>query len=542
MNRISVAATFVLLEGLLIPFPTPALAQPLGTPPWEAVADAPSEPLVAEPAEADERAEDADEDGAPGEPPAAPPPANTAVDGADQGRSLGTGSSPEPMSDEPFRGVELLDGSRIAGRVIQQQPGAYVVVERPDGQREAAEWSRIARIDGKPPPAVPPPSAGSLIPPGFTPDSITRLRKDGKQASESLVGLFAPEDGSQLVGSIRSAQDLAEKLGLKRGAPMPATVLGPMVLMPFCFEMSRGTLGRFDGNGAFGATCKYLLVPVSVGLLVLAPFTGGDVEEKIDPGVHHVAASIYALDYQKKSALTGTFHREPSGSFAGNNLGYDLGYTYVHPELGFVGYGHVTLQQTSIASTRYLEVSSSFFKADAQAGWDLIRFATKGKPGYWSQHTAFFRVGPSMFHSWILSRDDGTPGAGAAIDNPLNNSIPLVTGVGYELAAEIDFRFPEIGGWSMGGVHFQVERGTYPSLGFPALDPREGAFVALIGFDDLRAGSTYTWQRLKLELELPLNYSRAGGLSVGGQLISYENDFGSGVDNRGVSVDYRLRF
>ena len=81
-------------------------------------------------------------------------------------------------------------------------------------------------------------------------------------------------------------------------------------------------------------------------------FTGDDVEEKTDASVHHVTASIYALDYQKKSALTGTYHREPSGGFAGNNLGYDMGYTYVHPKLGFVGYGHVTLQQTSISSTR----------------------------------------------------------------------------------------------------------------------------------------------------------------------------------------------
>lgn len=537
MTRISALGAALLLECLLIPRPT--FAQ-VGAPASGGTAEARQE--EAEPT--DEHAEPAPEtapstsdvtsETAHGE--------DTPTDGTAPSTTPTDTTTAPAETSTTFRGVELTDGSHISGRVVERRPGAYVVVERADGQREAVEWSRVSRIDGEPPPPVPPPGTASLIPPGFTPESVRRLHGDGKRASEALVGLFAADDGAQLVGSIQSAQDLAERLGLKRGAPMPALVAGPMMMLPFCFEMSKGTLGRFDGNGLFGGTCKYLLVPVSAGLLVLAPFTGDDVEEKTDASVHHVTASIYALDYQKKSALTGTYHREPSGGFAGNNLGYDMGYTYVHPKLGFVGYGHVTLQQTSISSTRYLQVSSSFFKADVQAGWDLIRFATGGKPGYWSQHTAFFRVGPSLFHNWVMSRDDGTPGAGAAIDNPLNNSIPLVTGVGYEVAAELDFRFPAIGGWSMGGVHFQVERGTYPSLSFPALDPRQGAFVALIGFDDLRAGSTYTWQRLKLELELPLNYSRAGGLSLGGQLISYENDFGSGVDNRGVSIDYRLRF
>ena len=65
---------------------------------------------------------------------------------------------------------------------------------------------------------------------------------------------------------------------------------------------------------------------------------------------------------------------------------------------------------------------------------------------------------------------------------------------------------------------------------------------ARVGFDDLRAGSTYTWQRFKAELELPIDYSRYGGLFLGGQFLRYENNFGSGVDNRGISLDYRFRF
>ncbi|HSN97522.1 MAG TPA: hypothetical protein VLS89_04455 [Candidatus Nanopelagicales bacterium] len=356
-------------------------------------------------------------------------------------------------------------------------------------------------------------------------------------------GASAPKDGNQTIGSIKGAQDALEKAGLKRGPPNLYAATAPLFMMPFCFEMSRGTIGRVDGTGAFGAACTFVLVPLSVIGLVVAPFVGGKTEELTGPTVHHLDISVYALDYSKRSALTGSFNREPSGGFLGNNLGYDLGYTYIHPALGFVGHGHLTLQQTSIASTQYLQVSSSFFKGDAQAGFDLVRFLSGGrKDSYWSQHTAFVRGGLSFFHNWIMSRDVGAPGQGAAVDNPLNNSIPLVTGVGYELAAELDFRFPEVHGWSTGSVHFAFERGSYPVLSFPDLDPRDGAFVALIGFDDLRQGSSYTWQRLKLELELPINYSRAGGVFLGGQLVSYENNFGSGVDNRGLSIDYRLRF
>lgn len=382
-----------------------------------------------------------------------------------------------------------------------------------------------------------------VIPGGLTADRAANLAEAGQKAADVLPGLVAPKDGNETIGSIKGAQDALEKAGLKRGPPALWGVAGPLFMMPLCFEMSRGTIGRVDGTGAFGAACTYALVPMSVLGLVIAPFFGGETEEMKGPSVHHLDVSVYALDYSKKSALTGTFRREPSGSFLGNNLGYDLGYTYIHPTVGIVGHGHLTLQQTSIASTQYLQVSSSFFKGDAQAGFDLVRFLSGGrKDSYWSQHTAFVRGGLSFFHSWILSRDVSAPGQGAAVDNPLNNSIPLVTGVGYEIAAELDFRFPAINGWSTGGVHFKFERGSYPGISFPDLNPREGAFVALIGFDDLRQGTSYTWQRLKLELELPIDYSRAGGLFLGGQLVSYENNFGSGVDNRGLSLDYRFRF
>jgi hypothetical protein len=258
------------------------------------------------------------------------------------------------------------------------------------------------------------------------------------------------------------------------------------------------------------------------------------------PSVHHLDVSFYALDYEKKSALTGTLNRTPQGSLFGNNLGYDVGYTYIHPRIGLIGYGHLTLQQTAIARTDYVAVSNQFFKLDGQIGMDFVRLASGGKKdSYWTQHSAFVRAGPSFFHDWINARDVGSSSdVRYTLANPLNQSIGLVSAVGYEIAAEVDFRFPLF----LGGVHFQFERGSYPSISFPTLSARDAAFVALVGFDDLRAGDTYTWQRLKLELELPVDFSRFGGVFLGGQLVRYENNEGSGVDNRGLSLDYRLRF
>ncbi|AKT43806.1 hypothetical protein [Chondromyces crocatus] len=486
-------------------------------------------------------------------PPGAPAPGPASPAAAPSGGSAAPSpGSPAPSSGAAapdagptFQGIETVDGRSLPGRVVEQKPGSYAIVEREGGQKEAVDWSRIARIDGKPPPPVAPAGASSLIPEGFTPARVSKIAEAGEKLTDVLPGLFAPKDGSQLIGSVKGAQDALEALGLKRGAPNGFMIGYPLVMMPLCFDASRGTIGRVDGTGFLGSLCNYVIVPISVGLLVAGPFLSlwSEEQELAGPTVHHIEASVYALDYSKKSALTGSLNREPSGGFLGNNLGYDFGYSYIHPTVGIVGYGHLTLQQTSISRTDFLQVSSSFFKADAQAGFDAIRFLSKGKKdSYWSQHTAFFRAGPSMFHNWILSRDVSAPGVGAAVDNPLNNSIGLVTGLGYELAAELDFRFPEVFGWSLGGVHFKFERGSYPALSFPDLNPRQGAFVALIGFDDLRQGDSYTWQRLKLELELPINYSRAGGLFFGGQLVSYENNFGSGVDNRGLSLDYRLRF
>lgn len=443
-----------------------------------------------------------------------------------------------PARAEP-PAIETVDGASIPGRVVDRAPGRYVIVERPDGTKEAVDWDRIKAIEGKPPPPVPPAGAGSLIPEGFTPDKIEKLAESGKRASENLKGLVAPRDGRQFVGAIKDSQALLEAVGLKRGPPNAFAVGSAMFGLPFCFETNYGNL---NGPQApwLGPACTYFLVPASGLLLVLAPFISDKQPEMVGPSVHHLDLSVYALDYEKKSALTGNLNRAPEGSIFGNNLGYDLGYTYIHPTIGLIGYGHLTLQQTTIARGDFISVSNQFFKIDGQAGIDFVRLLSGGKKdSYWSQHSAFFRAGPSFFHDWIVSRDNASDNSVRyTLANPLNQSVGLVSAAGYEIAAEVDFRFPLF----LGGFHFQFERGSYPSISFPALNARDAAFVALVGFDDLRKGDTYTWQRLKAELELPLDFSRYGGVFLGGQLVRYENNVGTGVDNRGISLDYRLRF
>jgi hypothetical protein len=447
------------------------------------------------------------------------------------------GAAPARAQTTPA--IETVDGKQIPGRVVDRVPGRYAIVERPDGTQEAVDWDRIRLLEGKPPPPVPPPGPGTLIPEGFTPDKIDKLADTGKRASDNLKGLVAPRDGTQFIGSIKDSQALLEAVGIKRGPPNVALVGAAMLGLPFCFETNYGNL---NGPHApwFGPACKYFLVPGAALGLLLAPFMTTKEKEMVGPSVHHLDLSVYALDYEKKSALTGSLNRAPQGSIFGNNLGYDVGYTYIHPRLGLIGYGHLTLQQTTIARGDFISVSNQFFKIDGQFGLDVVRLLSGGKKdSYWTQHSAFVRAGPSFFHDWIVSRDNASDSnVRYTLANPLNQSIGLVSAVGYEIAAEVDFRFPLF----LGGFHFQFERGSYPSISFPSLNARDSAFVALVGFDDLRQGDTYTWQRVKAELELPIDFSRFGGVFLGGQLVRYENNVGTGVDNRGISLDYRLRF
>jgi len=211
-----------------------------------------------------------------------------------------------PVTAAESAGVELLDGSKLDGKVLAIVPGAYVIVERPSGKKEAVEWLRVAKIDGQPPPPLPVPGAGTLIPGGFTPDRVQKLGEAGKKFSELAPGLVAPADGQKAIGSIRGAQDVIEGLGVKRGPPNAAATIAPLFGLPFCFEMMRGTLGRVDGTGAFGIGCRYFLVPGMALSMVLAPFFSDITGEMSGPSVHHFDSSVYAIDYSKRSALTCT--------------------------------------------------------------------------------------------------------------------------------------------------------------------------------------------------------------------------------------------
>lgn len=410
---------------------------------------------------------------------------------------------------------------------------------------------RVARADDVPVPATSAPtSAPESTPPapnasspassasaGTTPKDLTNLGEAAGQGADVVGRLGSSKGGAATIQGVKDGQKVLEKVGLKRGEPNAGVVGGAMFVMSTCFMVN---YGNFNPAALMGPPCKYVLTPLAVVGLVVAPFVGGSREEMKGPSVHHLDMSVYALDYSKKSALTGQLNRTPSGSFLGGNLGYDLAYMYVHPRYGLLVRGAGTLQQTTIAEASYVNVSNNFAKLDAQLGVDLIRLLSGGdKSSYWSQHLAYVRFGPSFFHDWIVSRDVASKFTERSfVKNPLNQSIGLVSALGYEIAAELDFRFPLF----LGGLHLKFERGSYPSIKFPDLDARDGAFVALVGFDDLRAGSSYTWQRFKAELELPIDYSRYGGLFLGGQFLRYENNFGSGVDNRGISLDYRFRF
>ncbi len=366
---------------------------------------------------------------------------------------------------------------------------------------------------------------------------LKNLGEAAGQGADVVGRLGASKGGAATIQGVDDGQKVLEKVGLKRGEPNAGVVGGAMFVMSSCFMVN---YGNFNPAALMGPPCKYVLTPLAVLGLVVAPFVGGSREEMKGPSVHHLDMSVYALDYTKKSALTGQLNRTPSGSFLSGNLGYDLAYMYMHPRYGILVRGAGTLQQTTIAEASYVNVSNNFAKLDAQIGIDLIRLLSGGdKSSYWAQHLAYVRFGPSFFHDWIVARDVASKFTERSfVKNPLNQSIGLVSAVGYEIAAELDFRFPLF----LGGLHVKFERGSYPSIKFPDLNARDGAFVALVGFDDLRAGSTYTWQRFKAELELPIDYSRYGGLFLGGQFLRYENNFGSGVDNRGISLDYRFRF
>jgi hypothetical protein len=341
--------------------------------------------------------------------------------------------------------------------------------------------------------------------------------------------------GTRAIALAQNAQSVGRKyLGLRTGPPSVG-VIGSGPLFTGCGLLVRGRYVPGAAPYLTGA-CQYFFQPMALAAVALSPFfpTQGGAGELRGATTHHLTYNAYALDYEKKSALTGQAQRRTEGF----GLGYDITYTYDHPKWGLMGYGNVTWQQSNIDKNEFVYITNYFTKLDAQAGLDFARLlATATGWEYLAWQRMYVRGGPSLFHDFIRMGDHGSTYRVAYVDQ-LNEGAPLVTGLGYEVAAEVDFRFP----FDLGGVRFNFERGTYPSLNFADLTPREAALIALVEFEDLRAGDTYTWQKLKLEVEIPGVYTRRGGLAVAGQVFRYENNFGSGVNNRGLSLTYNWRW
>lgn len=102
---------------------------------------------------------------------------------------------------------------------------------------------------------------------------------------------------------------------------------------------------------------------------------------------------------------------------------------------------------------KYVYVTNYFVKLDAQIGFDFARLASGGKSSSWfASQRLYVRGGPSYFHDWI--RLDDMKSGQRGIDNPLviTDSAPLVSAYGYEVAAEVDIRFP----YWLGGLQIFV--------------------------------------------------------------------------------------
>ncbi|MBM4362436.1 MAG: hypothetical protein FJ104_07125, partial [Deltaproteobacteria bacterium] len=362
--------------------------------------------------------------------------------------------------------------------------------------------------------------------------AVETVRAASKDLTRTPANDGGNAGGTRAIATAQNAQGVAEKyLGLRRGPPSPGIVAtGP--LYTSCGLVTRGRYVP-GTDPYFNGACQYLLAPAALIGFALGPLLSTETEEITGPTAHHLSYQGYALDYTKESALTGAAARTE-----GFGLGYDITYSYDHPTLGLMAYGNFTWQQSELDANDFVYVTNYFVKTDAQVGLDLARLlATLTGSKYLAAQRMYGRIGPSLFHDWVRMGDHGSTGDIAYVDH-LNEGVALVTGLGYEAAAEIDFRFP----YDLGGLRFDFERGTYPSLNFPRATPQEAALIQLVRFDDLRAGSSYTWQRLKLELEIPAVFTRNGGVGIAGQIFKYENDRGTGVNNRGLSIAYNWRW
>jgi hypothetical protein len=67
------------------------------------------------------------------------------------GITTSTGARAAGAQDE----VDLVDGTTLHGKITQQVPGSYVVIESDDGRVESLPWSQVKRVSAVSPPVAP---------------------------------------------------------------------------------------------------------------------------------------------------------------------------------------------------------------------------------------------------------------------------------------------------------------------------------------------------------------------------------------------------
>lgn len=310
---------------------------------------------------------------------------------------------------------------------------------------------------------------------------------------------------------------------------------GPTRLLPA--GMALMALGGMAQRSGFNAGASNFLFglfywagAIAIPVSYVMPFVEG--RDQRVPSLEtswQLDTRIYLLTYDKKSPLTGAFAREPSGL----GIGYDWSFGYSHPNWGLLLDAALTWQQSDIDSNDFIEITAFFMKADLRAGVDLMRpLGTITGVDWIKRQRLAVQIGPSFFRNWIWLTETGGFFVSRPRDAELNVSLGLAEGVGYELVGELDVDLGIIGGFKVIG-----QLGSFPSLKFPELRGRDAGLVALVGFDDLRAGEKYEWRRLTVVLNIPfVGFAKDGALTVGGQLSELQAGTGASVNNRGLSL------
>ena len=153
------------------------------------------------------------------DPPPAPPP--TAAVATDAGTKDGAAQD----------AVLLVDGTTVAGQVVQQQAGSFVIIRVASGEERTISWARVAEVkiarpaevqpaaapspsaSAVPPPAATVPDAGAGTPPtvterdhgyaveaGGTLDAAEKKRQDWKKRGGTLFSFEVRGEGTYLSG------------------------------------------------------------------------------------------------------------------------------------------------------------------------------------------------------------------------------------------------------------------------------------------------------------------------------------------------------